>query len=78
MNSVTGRNLRKLMFMTGKSDISELSSDDIINIEYNPVPIDDEWKINMLEELMVVKHGERAIENISEEEIEEIEFVCSS
>ena len=33
----------------------------------------------MLEELMMVKHGERVIENINQEEIEEmIEFVCSS
>ena len=44
VNSVTGRNLRKIMFMTGKSDISELSSDDINNIEYKPVPIDEEWR----------------------------------
>ena len=79
VNSVTGRNLRKLMFMTGKTDISELSSDDIINTEYKPVPIDEEWRIGMLEELMMVKHGERAIENFSKEEIEEmIEFVSSS
>ena len=49
------------------------------NIEYKHVPIDEEWRINMLEELIMVKHGERAIEHFSEEEIEEIiEFVCSS
>ena len=55
VNSVSGRNLRKLMFMTGKTNISELSSDDIINTEYKSVPIDEEWRIGMLEELMMVK-----------------------
>ena len=79
VKSVTGRNLRKLMFMTGKSDISELTSDSMRNIEYNPVPIDEEWRIQMLKELIMVKQGERDVENFSQEEINEIiEFVCSS
>ena len=64
--------------MTGKTDISELSSY-IINIEYKPVPIDEEWRIQMLKELIMVKQGERDVENFSQEEINEIiEFVCSS
>ena len=79
VNSVTGNNLRKMMLMFGKSDISDLCTDDLDKMKYAPVPSSDEWRINLLNELIDVKFGNSLIENLNQEEIDDIiQFVCTS
>ena len=79
VRSVTGSNLRKIMFMTGKKDISEVCPKDIMNVKYAPVPVHDEWKIGLLKELIDAKHGGKIIENLSQQEMDDIiSFVSTS
>ena len=79
VQSVTGNNLRKMMIMTGKSDIEDLCADDISKAEYAPIHLDEKWRIDLLDELIDVKHGNSKVENLNNDEIDDlIQFVCSS
>ena len=79
VQSVTGNNLRKMMMMTGKSDIEDLCADDISKAEYAPIPLDEKWRIDLLDELIDVKYGNSKVENLNNDEIDDlIQFVCSS
>ena len=65
--------------MTSKDDISELVPSDIDQMVYRPVDPNDEWRLNMLKELIDVKWGQAVVENLSDSEIDDIiEDICTS
>ena len=68
--SVTGSNLRNILLISNKDDLSQLTRSYIKNMEYMPVPEQSEWKINMLSELINVKWGEAVIEGFEAEQID--------
>ena len=75
----TGSNLRNILLLTTKDDISDLVPSDVSQMEYQPVNATDEWRITMVKELIDVKWGQAVIENLSYEEIDDIiEDICSS
>ena len=50
-----------------------------MNVKYAPVPVHDEWKIGLLKELIDAKHGDKTIENLSQQEMDDIiNFVSTS
>ena len=53
--SITGSNLRNILLMSSKDDISDLTRTDINSMVYMPVQDHNKWRINMLEELINVK-----------------------
>ena len=46
--SRTGRNLREIMLVLRKSDISEVCTTEVDKMKYFPIPQDDEWKIELV------------------------------
>ena len=56
--------------MSSKDDISDLTRTDIYSMVYMPVPDQDKWRINMLEELINIKWGELLIEEYEAEHID--------
>ena len=70
--SVTGSNLRNILLLTKKDDISQLVYSDISEFVYMPVPDHEKWRIEMVNELIEVKWGKAAIDNFDEPEINEI------
>ena len=77
--STTGSNLRNILMLTTKDDISDLVPSDVLQMEYHPVNANDEWRITMVKELIDVKWGQAVIENLSHREIDDIiEDICSS
>ena len=69
--SNTGRNLRKLMHVVGKTRIDDLEAKDINYLTYNDIPPGDEWKIDMAREIIDVKNGDMVVD-MSPKEIDEI------
>ena len=53
--SVTGSNLRNILLMTDKDDVTKVTQTDINNMIYMPVPEHEDWKVNILVELINVK-----------------------
>ena len=79
VNSVTGSNLRKIVQLVNKKSIDELSPEDARKIVYQPVPIDDEWRIGMLKELLDIRNHDASLQEFTWEELEDIlEFVCTT
>ena len=80
VQSYTGKNLRKIMVMMKKSSISELKSCEVKeSLEYNPVPINQSWRIPFLKEIIDIKAGNLEVEGFTSGEISEImEHICIS
>ena len=77
--STTGQNLRNMMLLFNKNSIDEIEEKDIIEYVYAPVENKDEWKLQMIKELIDVKNKELEIENLSKEEVDHmIEYLCTN
>ena len=77
--SSTGSNLRNILLLTDKEDVSKLAPHDANQILFEQVDDNDEWKVDMLLELIDVRWNEAKIEHFSDYEIEEmIEHICTS
>ena len=64
--------------MSNKDDVSQLTRTEVRNMIYMPVPQQNEWKVNMLDELINVKWGEAVIEGFEAEHIDAvIEELCT-
>ena len=76
--TTTGHNLRKLMIQTNSETVSEMlmkKSD----FQYFPLDSSENWKINMLKEIIDVKHDEVSVAKIDDAELEDIlVFLCTS
>ena len=76
-NSVTGKNLRKIMFCCDLNSISDLNCDSIDKLVYTDVPNDELWRINFLQELISTRQGELVVPGFTSEEISAIiENIC--
>ena len=64
--SNTGRNLRKLMRISGNMGIDEL------NLISNEIPVGEEWKIKLAEELIEMKNGIMDVDILTSEKVNEI------
>ena len=77
--STTGGNIRRILLLTKKESIDQISDEDIENIEYAKMSDDDMWRVNMIKEVTDVKFGQLTIEGFSIEECEEmLQFACIS
>ena len=69
--STTGQNPRNMMLLFDKNSIDDIKEKDILlEFVYAPVEKNDEWKIQMIKELINVKNKELEIENISNDKAE--------
>ena len=74
----TGSNLRTIMLLTGKNRIEDLEA---LNedFEYHTVDDDEKWKIDLVKELIDVRHDELTVEGLDMDELQEIlEYLCIS
>ena len=77
--SVTGSNLRNILLLSRKDDISEVSRADIKAMIYMPVTEPNRWKIDIVQELIDVKWGDTVIEGFDEVQISTIiDELCTS
>ena len=66
------------MLLTGKNRIEDLEA---LNedFEYHTVDDDEKWKIDLVKELIDVRHDELTVEGLDMDELEEIlEYLCIS
>ena len=70
--SNTGKNLRKLIRIAGKTRIDDLKKGDFNDPIYNETPAGEEWKIRLAEELIEMKNGIMDVKILTSDEINEI------
>ena len=73
----TGHNLRTMMILANKNSIEELNVGNV-DFEYLRVEENDEWKINIVKELIEIRSGGLEVPGMDSDELEEIlEFICT-
>ena len=70
--SVTGKNLREIMLLVDKCEVSDVTPDDLLKIKYKSIPENEEWRIPLLNELIEVKMDKYQVKGFSEDEIQHI------
>ena len=77
--SITGSNIRRILLLTKKENIDQISDRDIDGIIYAEILEDDKWRVDLIKEVTDVKFGQSTIEGFTLEECEEIlQFACTS
>ena len=77
--STTGCNIRKLLLRFGKTKFEDLDIDVMEGHIYEPIPIEEKWRVNIINELIDVKHGTKILPNFSCEEINSfLDLACIS
>ena len=70
--SVTGRNLRSIMMVSGKYDISNINVSDYENITYHTMEEDDKWSIEIIKNIL----EEREASGLDIEDEAMLEYLC--
>ena len=77
--SVTGSNVKRILALTKKSKLDDITANDIDNIVYEEIPEGNRWRIELIKEITDIKFGKLELEGFSHEECEEIlKFACVS
>ena len=72
VRSVTGSNLRNIMLLCGKNLVTELCPHNISHIQYHEPNEDDFWKLEMLDEIIEVQHGDLCVPGFTAGELEQM------
>ena len=79
LRTTTGKNLRWIMLMTGKSTVDDLGPADADILEYHEVPEEESWRIDFAKEIINIKYGELEANSILKDELDHImNFICCS
>ena len=57
VRTTTGSNLRNILLLTDLFDVDDLHSGLVNTLEYHKIEEKDQWRIQMLKELIDIKHG---------------------
>ena len=57
-NSITGSNIRRILLLTRKSSLEEVSEQDIDKLAYEEVDEKDKWRVSIIRELLDCKNDE--------------------
>ena len=67
------------MLLLGKVSIDDIRQKDIDNFEYSPVLPENQWKVDMVKEIIDVQADQLNVEKFSREELQEMmEYLCTS
>ena len=77
--STTGSNLRNIMLLLNKVTIEGIKLNDIDSFEYSSVQPDNQWKVDMVREIIEVRGDQLKIDNFSRQELDELmDYLCTS
>ena len=77
--SITGSNVKRILVLTKKSKVEDITTEDIENIVYEKISDENLWRIDLIKEITDVKFGQLTVDGFSQEECEEIlKFACVS
>ena len=66
---MTGSNLRKIMLLSGKTSISDLRN---ISVPYHELPDEEAWKVEVIKEIISMRHGDLELPGWEKEETDYI------
>jgi hypothetical protein len=76
VRTTTGSNLRMIMLLAGKNTVEEVVNSRT-DIEYHKLEEEQQWKPDLLKEIIDVLYGEKTVDELERDELEEIlETLC--
>ena len=79
VRTTTGSNLRRIMLLTGKGTVEDLEVKDANSLHYHKVPACEEWRLNLLKELIDIKNEEIDVPGIDMYQLDQIiNYVCTT
>ena len=76
--STTGSNIRRILLLTKKDRIEDVTQEDIENIKYAEMPDEESWRVGMIKDMTDRKFGQLVVEGFSDEECETmLAFACT-
>ena len=67
------------MQLVGKDSIDELEPNDASKVTYHPIPIEEEWRVGIVRELVDTRFNNSDVDGFSIEELDEImHVVCTT
>ena len=68
----TGHNLRTILLLTKKNSISQIQESDFVSLAYKNIPEGEEWRVQLLKELIDIRHNPKMLQEFSYDEIDEM------
>ena len=65
----TGNNLRTIMLLTNKNSVTQIKDSDISSSVYNQIPEGEEWRVQLIKELIEAKYNRDILQDFSYDEI---------
>ena len=67
------------MLMLGKGTVQDIQINDTDSIEYNMVPQSEAWRINLVKELIDIKHENVEVLGMENDELDQIlDHICTN
>ena len=77
--STTGSNIRRILLLTKKERIEDVTQEDIENIKYAEMSDEESWRDGIIKDMTDRKFGQLVVEGFSDEECETmLAFACTS
>lgn len=78
-SSITGSNIKRILALTKKSKVEEITAADIEKIVYAEIPEGNKWRVELIKEITDIKFGQLELNGFTKEECEEmLKFACVS
>ena len=77
--TTTGSNVRNILLETGSQLFDQLSTNDSRKIEFHPTPVEEQWRISIIRDLLDIRDGMGDNVGWTSEEIDEtLEYLCTT
>ena len=74
----TGQNLRTILLLTKKNLITQIQQSDLVSLKYKNIPEGEEWRVQLLKELIDIRHNPEMLHEFSYAEIDEMIYQAST
>ena len=79
VRSVTWSNYRNIMLLLGFSKVDSITRMDSSKLSYQPLGIDNQWKIQFIKEIIDIRAGDNEVAGFDKDEIQTIlEYICTA
>ena len=79
MRGMTCSNLRRMMLLFGKVRIEDIHDKDIYDFKYANISYANEWKVEMVKEIIEIMNDNLVVDNFEDENLQEIlDYLCTS
>ena len=76
--SITGSNIRNILNLLNKDDFSQVVPSDTLALNYHQVENENQWRIELLKELIEIKHGDLQVDLMPDEIDHMIFDICTT